>query len=171
MHEVIGRAGSAAAATYEFYLRLITASERPPSFVLLDVGPAEGAPAPCCLYIMKVAPAIDAARGAVDASIRACAGAWSLLLHGVHASSPRVDHMQYEARRGDGRGLAVRQRTRSAAAASAVGCGRLQGRRRRGSGRVASQGAATRRSGSRRRGRRGGRWHGRPRRSARRGQC
>ncbi len=45
VHEVISRAGSSAAATYEFYLRLVTASERPPSFVLLDVGPAEGAAA------------------------------------------------------------------------------------------------------------------------------
>ncbi len=45
VHEVIGRAGSSAAAAYEFYLRLVTASERPPSFVLLDVGPAEGAAA------------------------------------------------------------------------------------------------------------------------------
>ena len=43
MHQVIRSVGSAAAAAYEFYLRLVTASERPPSFVLLEVAPAEGA--------------------------------------------------------------------------------------------------------------------------------
>ena len=43
VHEVIRSAGSGVAASYEFYLRLVTASERPPSFVLLEVGPAEGA--------------------------------------------------------------------------------------------------------------------------------
>ncbi len=43
VHEVIRGIGTAAALTHEFYLRLVTASERPPSFVLLEVDPAGGA--------------------------------------------------------------------------------------------------------------------------------
>ena len=43
MHQVIRSVGSAGAAVYEFYLRLVTASERPPSFVLVEVAPAAGA--------------------------------------------------------------------------------------------------------------------------------
>ena len=43
VHQVIRGVGTAAALTHEFYLRLVTASERPPSFVLLEVASLGGA--------------------------------------------------------------------------------------------------------------------------------
>ena len=56
MHHVTTRVASAAVSAYEFVLRIVTSSERPPSFVLLELSPGSGVQSTLrCFVVLKTA--------------------------------------------------------------------------------------------------------------------